>query len=254
MPFFLQGGRLTIDDVHYVTDDDQLIPAGETPFARDAAFGFHNSNLIEWVIEKQRGAIDREQVCSIDLKELRIDSPEAIADRLKNLPAKQICIVNAVTMRDVESFVMAASMAELAGQTFLYRTAASFVQSYAGLESRPLLDKHELVNNDATAGLIVIGSYVPKTTSQFDRLVESADELEIVLLEVNDLIGSQSEQEISTAILNVNRHLSAGRSVVLCTSRDLITGNDAKSSLKIGNSISDALVQIVPESISHCDS
>ncbi len=39
-PYFGEGGRLTIDDTHYVAEDDRLIPAHETEFARDPVFGF----------------------------------------------------------------------------------------------------------------------------------------------------------------------------------------------------------------------
>jgi uncharacterized protein YgbK (DUF1537 family) len=49
-PFFLQGGRYTIDDVHYVADSDRLVPAGETEFAKDASFGYKSSNLREVLI------------------------------------------------------------------------------------------------------------------------------------------------------------------------------------------------------------
>ena len=30
LPFFLEGGRFTVDDVHYVREGDTLVPAGET--------------------------------------------------------------------------------------------------------------------------------------------------------------------------------------------------------------------------------
>ena len=49
IPFFLEGGRYTIGNVHYVAEGDKLVPAGETPFARDSAFGYRASNLREWV-------------------------------------------------------------------------------------------------------------------------------------------------------------------------------------------------------------
>ncbi|MCP4423221.1 MAG: hypothetical protein GY803_01885, partial [Chloroflexi bacterium] len=35
IPYFLEGGRLTIDDVHYVQEGERLAPASETPFAQD---------------------------------------------------------------------------------------------------------------------------------------------------------------------------------------------------------------------------
>src|ERR671917_1503548 len=50
-PFFEEGGRFTIGDTHYVQQGDVLTPAGETEFARDAAFGYTNSHLPAWVAE-----------------------------------------------------------------------------------------------------------------------------------------------------------------------------------------------------------
>lgn len=38
-PFFFEGGRLTIDDVHYVKEGNLLVPTSQTPFARDVTFG-----------------------------------------------------------------------------------------------------------------------------------------------------------------------------------------------------------------------
>lgn len=39
-PFFKEGGRFTIDDVHYVKYGEELIPANETEFAKDKTFGY----------------------------------------------------------------------------------------------------------------------------------------------------------------------------------------------------------------------
>ena len=38
-PFFEEGGRLTIHDVHYVAEGDRLVPAAQTPFAADQSLG-----------------------------------------------------------------------------------------------------------------------------------------------------------------------------------------------------------------------
>ena len=54
-PFFRQGGRVTIEDVHYVKDGDVLVPAAQTAFAKDASFGYAHSNLRKYVEEKTRG-------------------------------------------------------------------------------------------------------------------------------------------------------------------------------------------------------
>ena len=250
VPFFLQGGRLTIDDVHYVAEGDQLVPANETPFAKDAAFGFQNANLIDWIIEKRGGTISRDQVSTISLAELRSGDSDQLSERLAKLPAGHVCAVNAVTMRDIECFVAAALRAENAGSEFVYRTAASFVQAYAGLEPKPLLSSDEMVNPAAQAGLIAVGSYVPKTTAQLNALIDQADNLVAVALDVNEVLGDQSEQHLAQAAAKCNDEIKAGRNVVLHTSRDLVVGSDAHSSLDIGNRVSAALVQVI-RSIDH---
>ena len=54
VPFFEEGGRYTVNDVHYVANGDWLVPVGETEFARDSVFGFRASNLRQWVEEKDK--------------------------------------------------------------------------------------------------------------------------------------------------------------------------------------------------------
>ena len=71
IPFFLEGGRYTIDDIHYVADGEWLVPASETEFARDPTFSYTKSNLRQWVEEKTAGLISWDSVTSISLEELR---------------------------------------------------------------------------------------------------------------------------------------------------------------------------------------
>ena len=56
IPFFLEGGRYTLHDVHYLQDGDTLTPVGESEFAKDTTFGFASSDLRAWVAEKTGGA------------------------------------------------------------------------------------------------------------------------------------------------------------------------------------------------------
>ena len=65
IPFFLEGGRYTINDIHYVAEGEWFVPAGETEFARDAVFGYRASNLRQWVEEKTGGRVSSEAVASI---------------------------------------------------------------------------------------------------------------------------------------------------------------------------------------------
>lgn len=245
IPYFLQGGRFTIDDIHYVADADQLTPASETPFAKDAAFGFQNSNLIDWVIEKRQGAIAASQVTSISLDSVRTGTTDDIQHQLSGLPKGSVCCVNAVSMRDIEVFVVGLLKAQNAGHKFIFRTAASFVQAYAGLEQQPLLAADAMVDSSVDAGLIVVGSYVPKTTAQLKHLVNKATNLEAVELQIDAVLKDDNQGYLNKIQSQIDQTLQSGKHVVLHTSRDLKLGSDAESSLKIGNQISDALVQIV---------
>ncbi|RDX98803.1 ltnD, partial [Mucuna pruriens] len=84
-PFFLQGGRYTIEDIHYVNDSDTLVPAGDTEFAKDAAFGYKSSNLRDWVEEKTNGRILASSVVSISIQLLRKGGPDAVCQHLCSL-------------------------------------------------------------------------------------------------------------------------------------------------------------------------
>ena len=56
IPFFLEGGRYTVGDTHYVDEGGWLVPSAETEFARDSVFGYRSSNLRDWVEEKTGNA------------------------------------------------------------------------------------------------------------------------------------------------------------------------------------------------------
>lgn len=43
-----------MDNIHYVKEQDNLVPAGMTEFARDKTFGYKSSDLTEYVEEKQK--------------------------------------------------------------------------------------------------------------------------------------------------------------------------------------------------------
>jgi len=105
-PFFRQGGRLTLDDVHYVADiDGNLTPVGLTPFAKDATFGFRSSNLRDYVVEKSRGSISAAQVRSVSLEDIRVGGPNVVTERLLSFGTKCVIIANAVVDTDMEIFV-----------------------------------------------------------------------------------------------------------------------------------------------------
>jgi hypothetical protein len=84
IPAFFDGGRVTLNDIHYVIENEQMIPAGTTAFAKDAHFGYQSSNLLDYVMEKYHAAkVSLPRVISISLADLRKGGPTCIARKLR---------------------------------------------------------------------------------------------------------------------------------------------------------------------------
>ncbi len=243
IPFFLEGGRLTLEDVHYVVEGDQWTPAAQTPFAQDAVFGFRSSHLKEWVEEKTGRRVEASAVSSVDLVTIREKGPEGVASILTKMPSGSVGVVNALTMRDIEVVVAGILLAEETGKRFLYRTAASFVRARAGLAKRALLERHDMVREDVETrgGLVIVGSHVPKTTSQLKCLLD-AGKLKAIEVNVTRLISGAPLEEI---VADIRATLSGGQSVVVYTSRELITAASDEENLRISQAVSAALVDLV---------
>ena len=230
IPCFFEGGRYTVDDVHYVQEGDEFVPAAETPFAQDAAFGYRESNLRDWVEEKTAGRVPASDVASISIDLLRRGAPEQVRDALLDLKQGAVCVVNAADYSDLEMLVQALLDAEAAGRRFIYRTAASFVRVRAGIAPRPLLTRDEIRLDDGNGALVVVGSYVPKTTRQLSALLRQPD-VHSVEIDVRRLIDPHARaDEIERVTAQAEAHLSRNHATVVFTRRELITGADAEDS------------------------
>lgn len=251
-PFFSQGGRFTINDVHYVKEEDTLVPASQTPFAQDATFGYKNSNLRQYVLEKCGSRFDESSFLSVTLEDIRLGGPSAVASKLLSEPSNPnlVIIVNAVADSDMHVFVAGLMEAEKSGRRYLYRTGAAFVSSRLGIKGIPPLTLEDLgVDKTATGqtgGLVLAGSYVPKTTAQLKVLRERrGDELHVIELQVDQLVAAESEDIVNKAIEEASQQISSGKDVLVMTSRTLLKGDDALSSLNIGSKVAKALVQLM---------
>lgn len=245
IPFFLEGGRFTINDIHYVAEGDRLVPAAQTVYARDEVFGYRQSNLRRWVEEKTNGLAAVNRVASISLEDIRTGGPDRIAKILAGLLPGSFCVVNAVSYHDLEAFVAGLLTAEAQGLRFIFRTAASFVRVRAGIQPRGLLKPSELETEHTGGGLFVVGSYVPKTTAQLESLLTQTKVVEVKIDVLALLDESHRDLEVERAAREVNESLIRGIDVVLYTSRNLVKGRDAAQSLNIGKSVSDGLIRVV---------
>jgi uncharacterized protein YgbK (DUF1537 family) len=245
LPAFIEGGRVTIQDVHYLKEQQELIPVANTPFARDAVFGYAHSDLKEWVEEKTRGRVTAAEVISVSLEDIRLGGPQEVARRLATCPPGAICIVNAWSYKDLEVFVLGVLVAEKAGHKFIYRTSASFVPIRAGMAPGKIFQPPKKEVRSSLGSLVVVGSYVPKTTSQLSFLLAQGSH-ESMEVNVTQLLHSPDTAAYAAAIIRqTDQWLAAGKDVVLHTSRQLETGKDAASNLQINSLVSGFLVGLI---------
>ena len=170
-PYFKEGGRFTIDNVHYVKYGEQLVPAGETEFAGDRTFGYHSSDLREYVEEKTGGRYKAEDVAYVSVEELRGADYAGITEKLMGLHGFGKLVVNAVDACDLKVFCIALYNAMGQGKRFMFRTAAGFVKEFGAVSERPLLGRSEMIGSSCnTGGIIVVGSHTKKTTSQLEEI------------------------------------------------------------------------------------
>lgn len=246
-PFFLEGGRFTIGDIHWVQEGEWLKPVAQTEFARDPTFGYHYSNLREWVAEKTAGQVPAHAVLSIGLPEIRKGGPRAVADCLAQAKDWTTVIVNAATYRDLEVFVWGMMQAENQSKRFLFRTAASFVRVRGGIADRDLLTYAELFpkgQEDKVGGLTVIGSYVQRSTEQLYRALELPKTVGVELQPAYVLTPHTRSKEINRVLTQLEKALLRGQDVLLYTSREIVISAGV-SPLYVGEQISQALAKVL---------
>jgi len=248
-PFFPEGGRYTLSGVHYVRQGEQLVPAGQTEFAKDKSFGYTASSLSEWCEEKSGGRFPAASCFRISLEELRAGDVDGIAAKLKAVTGFRKITVDSADYEDVAVFTAALCEAVADGKEFLFRSAAALPKVLGGVKDRPLLAREELVDRDnRNGGIILVGSHVNKTTRQLEALRDS--KLPIEMIEFNQhrvLEENGLEDEVVRVLRRVEELLPAGKSVAVFTRRerlDLPTA-DKDRQLKISTEISDALTGVI---------
>ena len=261
-PAYVEPGRLTVDSVHWARTNDGMIPVSHSEFAKDASFGYRNSDLRDWVEEKTGGRVPRDRVARITLDDIRVGGPDRVLEILSELQERQPVVVDTVADADLRVVVLALLRAEAAGKNFVYRIGPSFVRARTGQRATPPIDAQRLseilasqpADNDTRQatkhGLIAIGSHVPLTTRQLDRLRAKGKIIELEL-EVPTLLEDTARDEhvddIAQHAARVLRNNEADSDIVIRTSRTLVTGDDAAHSLAIARTVSAALVGTVHE-------
>ena len=247
-PFFKEGGRFTINNIHYVKYDNKLVPAGETEFAKDKTFGYTSSNMCEYIEEKTNGEFKKENVTCISLDDIRSLNFDKIEKQLSEVSDFNKVIVNAIDYCDIKVFCIALYRAMAKGKTYMFRTAAAIVKVIGGITNQPLLTKEKMIVKDnKNGGIVVVGSHTKKTTSQLESLKE-VDGIEFIEFN-SDLVLDEMkfEQEIKRVVSLNEKFISEGTTVVTYTKRKLlVVENDSKEDALIRSvKISDAVQSLV---------
>ena len=247
-PFFKEGGRFTIDNIHYVKYGDELVSANETEFAKDQTFGYSSLTMPEYVAEKTDGKYHAEDVTCISLKDIRSMDIFKIEEALMQVKDFNKIIVNAVDYIDLKIFSIALYRAMNKGKLFMFRTAASLVKVMGGVTDQPLLERGQMIVKETqNGGGIVVGSHTEKTTKQVEELKKLTD-IEFIELDATLVADEEAfEKEVQRCLRLEEECIKAGKTVCCYTTRSLIkadTGNK-EDELRLSVKISDAVQSLV---------
>lgn len=248
IPFFQEGGRFTIDNIHYVQEGDYLIPAGETEFAKDRTFGYTKSHLGEWAEEKSNGQYKAKDATYITLESIRSMDVQGITNQLLQVNGFNKVIINAKDYADVEVVTAALVKAMKQGKNFMFRSGAALTKVIGGVSDKGLLTKADLVEEGSeNGGLVIIGSHVKKTTEQLEELMKYQSpkfiEFDCHLV----LYPEKFRKEIDRVLEACGNFLKSGKTVVVYTKRERLDLGEGKKEeeLKLSVLISDAVTSII---------
>lgn len=248
-PFFKEGGRFTIGNVHYVKQGDELVPAAETEFAKDRTFGYSHSALPEYIEEKTKGAYKAESVTCISLEDLRSQNYEKITAQLAAVSDFNKIVVNAVDYCDIKVFSIALYRAMKQGKHYMFRTAAGLVKVMGGISDQPLLTRNDMVTlTSSYGGVVVVGSHTAKTTAQLNELLKLDC---VVPVEFNSNLVLEGDEafwnEVDRCVKAEEEIIRSGKTAVCFTCRKLLTvENDTKESALVRSvRISDGVQSLV---------
>lgn len=205
-PAFIEAGRVTIGGTHYMRDGERLVPVSETEFAHDNVFAYHTSVLRDYISEKRANPDDYTIVDAQNYDELRAFAA--------TLPREEHLVI---------------------------RSSSSLPKVLAGIGDQPLLDAGIIKHTGV--GCFVVGSHVKKTTQQLEQLL-AAEGTCAVEVDVQRILDDADALMRET--LDVIRQVTdAYLTPVVYTSRQEIRLSDADQRQRLGQQVSDFLVDVV---------
>ncbi len=239
-PAFFEGGRITVDGVHYLMVDGKPVPVHETEFASDSVFGYRHSYLPMYVEEKTGGRIPADQVQRFSLPELR----DGCLDRLLGLSGNACCAVDAERQDDLNRFAVDLLTAARQGKRFLFRSAASLLTALAHLPPQPVpAARMAAYVREGKPGAVIVGSHVSKTTAQLNVLLQQPGVAPIEI-DVNRLPAERQGLVRAACQVAAEAH-DQGLTPVVYTSRTELSFASQAERLAFGEVVSGTLMEIV---------
>ena len=249
VPFFPEGGRYTINNIHYVKDGNQLIPAGESEFARDLTFSYQASHLGEWCEEKSAGAFKAADMIYLSLEDIRQQRYEKLIGLLMQTNHFNKIIINAVEYTDLKIVTIALLEAIKQGKKYLFRTAAALPKILGGIPDRPLLSRTDLMAaEEKKGGFILIGSHVKKTSDQLAALRASKGPFTFITFNQHRVLEKDGLADEARRVREkAEAAIREGQTAVVFTRRERfeLPDDDKEAQLRVSVEISDALSSIV---------
>ena len=226
----------------------ELVPCGQTEFAKDETFGYHASNLCEYIEEKTGGKVRAGDVTCISLESLRAMDFDGIEAQLLAVHDYGHVIVNAVADCDVKVFAVALYRAMAKGRHFTIRSAAALVKAIGNISDQPLLTREKMVTQKSKAGgIIVVGSHTKKTTAQLEEL-KKVQGIEFIEMDSDKvLVPGELEKEAAAIVAHCSQQIAKGITCCVSTKRVVLTLPDdtPEAALVRSVTISDALQSCV---------
>lgn len=246
LPVMFEGQRVTINGVHYIKNEDELLPVNETPFAQDHSFKYANADLKQYIEEKTEGTVEASEVFSFSLEQIRTLDIAVLAENILEIPSQSYCIFDSLNYNDLDKVSQALLRAEKLGKQILYRTSSSFIPSYIGLKPRDLLTPNEIFNKtNKNGGLIIVGSYVKKSSDQLHNALSLFNSDTSIEVDVTKVLQEERDNYIKSIIKKIDTNISKGEDVIIFTSREIVTAEDTNETIDIASKISGALVALV---------
>ncbi|MEM6502106.1 MAG: four-carbon acid sugar kinase family protein [Cyanobacteria bacterium P01_C01_bin.89] len=254
VPAFLEGGRITKNSVHFVVTKEQgqtvATPVHKTEFARDPAFPFEHSFLPDYIQEKTQGEILAHQVDRLEISHLRGDRSHLV-ERLVTYHSNQPVTVDGEAQQDLDNFAAALRAAQaIASKRYLFRSAASLLTSLANLPPQEIAPENMgRYCRSEFPGVIIVGSYVEKTTQQLHHLLQQpgAIALEIPVAQLTESNWIHYARTLQTQL---HHHWHQHQTPVVHTSRNPHRADPGQTTNLITSLITH-LVHTLPQSTSY---